>query len=90
MEPARQEVRIKYGKNNPPNIAILMIRREVEAITAEKDILRQHIKSMNERLRCLEKMAGAGDSAGGGEEDELSLKIEEMSDQVSTPWSYKS
>jgi len=58
-------------------------------MTAEKDILTQHMKSMNERLKCLEKMAGAGNSAGGGEEDELSLKIEEMNDQVSTIWSYK-
>lgn len=52
-------------------------------MAAEREILRRHVKSMNDRLQCLEKMAGAGDSAGGGEEDELSLKIEEMNDQVS-------
>ena len=49
---------------------------------AEKEILRQHVKSMNERLQCLEKMAGAGESVGGGGEDELSLKMEEVNDQV--------
>jgi len=37
---------------------------------------------MNERLQCLEKMAGAGESVGGGGEDELSLKMEEVNDQV--------
>ena len=89
MERARQEVKPKSGKK-PPNLrGILMISQEVETMTAEKDILRQHIKSMNERLKCLEKMAGGGDSVGGGEEDEVSLKIQEMNDQVSRPWLYK-
>ena len=81
-ELAWPEMKTKFG--NHLRRVILTVRREVEAMTAEKEMLRQHLKSMNDRLKCLEKMAGVRDSVGGDEEYGLSLKIEEINDKVST------
>lgn len=51
-------------------------------MTEQKDILRRQVESMKGRLNSLDRLLNAKRSANGGDTDELSLKIQEVSNQV--------
>lgn len=53
-------------------------------MTSESKMLTRQIDSMRRRFKSLEEMAGVDSpsGSGGGEMDRLTLKIEEINDQV--------
>ena len=49
---------------------------------AESEMLSRQVNSMRQRLNTLEALAGVDSVAGGGELDKLTLKIEEIDEEV--------
>ena len=82
-EREEHEVRTKYGMQI---LAVSDIRREVESMTSESEMLTRQIDSMRRRFKSLVEMAGVDSPSGGGggEMDKLTLKIDEVNDQVPT------
>jgi hypothetical protein len=48
----------------------------------QKDILRRQVESMKGRLNSLDRLLNVKRSANGGDTDQLSLKTQEVSNQV--------
>jgi len=59
-------------------VSIANVRREVESMTKEKEILNRHVKSMRRRIHGLENVTGLDSSSDGGEMDQLTVKVDEI------------
>lgn len=57
-------------------------RRDVDSMTVQRELLKRHVESLEGRLNTLDNFSNAKVSAIGGDPDELSLKFEEVSEQV--------
>ena len=61
-------------------------RREGNSMNEQKEILMRQVESMRGRLNSLDRLSNVKRSANGGDTDHLSLKIEEVSNQVPPRW----
>lgn len=78
--PARTEEDIGYQEIKEQNFDD---SRDVESMNAQREMLTRQVASMKRRLESLEMIAGGKPSSKGREMDQLTLKIEEVNEQVS-------
>src|SRR5271170_4703499 len=78
-----REARMTYGMTSIIWWQLTM-RREAESMSREIEMLNRQVNSMRRRLKSMRDISGVESSSGGGEMDQLTLKIDEINEQVNS------